>query len=107
MSTTSGYYKRYPVSGKILFQMGPMKITGKLVDISKGGALIHSKVKPFEGEEFTVLLEVQDYARVFNVRGMAIRIQSDSWSMMFLEEPAGLVELLRWLERTYGSVKVE
>ena len=107
MSTTNGYHKRYPASGKILFRKGSMEVTGKVVDISRGGAFIRSKVKLFEGEEFRARLEVQDYIGLFEVRGMAIRIQSASWSMMFLEEPEGLVELLRWLERTYGSVKVE
>ena len=99
MSTTSGYYKRYPVSGRMQFQMESMETTGKLVDISRGGVLIHSKVKPFEGEVLTALLEVQDYLRVFKVRRMAMRVQSDSWSMMFLEEPGELAELLRWLEK--------
>jgi len=107
VSTTSEYYKRYPVSGRMLFQMDSMEVTGKLVDISRGGALIRSKVQPFEGEELTALLEVQDYPRVLEIRGMAMRVQSYSWSMMFLEEPAGLAELLQWLERTHGPVKVE
>ena len=98
MSYTIRRYKRYPVSGKILFQMDSREVTGKLVDISSSGALIHSKVKPFEEDEFTALLEVQDYSSVFKVRGMVVRVHSDSWTMIFVEEPAGLAELLQWLD---------
>ena len=98
MSYTIRRYKRYPVSGKILFQMDSREVTGKLVDISSSGALIHGKVKPFEEDEFTALLEVHDYPRMFEVRGVVVRVHSDSWTMIFVEEPAGLAELLRCLD---------
>ena len=101
MSTTSGYYKRYPVSGKALFQAESQKTTGELVDVSRGGIRIRSKVKPLEGEEIAVRFTLQNYPEVFEVRGIVLRVQSDSWAVLFLEEPAGLAKLLRSLdERT-------
>ncbi len=93
-------FKRYPVAGRILFQSESVEANGRLVDIGKWGALIRSEIKPFEGEETTARLYVHDYSRVIQVRGMVLRVQSDSWSMMFLEKPVGLAKLLRWLERT-------
>ncbi len=94
MSTTSGYYKRYPVSGKALFQAESQKTTGELVDVSRGGIRIRSKVKPLEGEEIAVRFSVKSYPEVFKVRGMVVRVQSGSWAVLFFEEPMGLAKLL-------------
>ncbi len=80
-------HKRYPVSGKILFRTESQEATGELVDIARGGICICSEVKPSEGEELTVRLTVQDHIGVFEIRGMVVRVQSNSWAMMFLEEP--------------------
>ncbi len=98
MSVTSGCYKRYPVSGKTLFQAELMEATGELVDISRGGACIRSEVKPLEGEEIAVRFTLQNYPEVFEVRGIVLRVQSDSWAVLFLEEPVGLAKLLRSLD---------
>ncbi len=99
MSVTNGYYKRYPGSGRTLFRTESVEATGELVDISSGGACIRSEVKPSEGDEVAVRFTVQNYPEVFEARGMVLRVQSDSWSMMFLEETVGLAELLRCLGR--------
>lgn len=78
-----------------------MEATGELIDISRGGARIRSEVKPLEGAEIAVRFTVQNYLEVFEVRGIVLRVQSDSWAVLFLEEPAGLAKLLRSLdERT-------
>ena len=99
MSATSGYYKRYPGSGRTLFRTESVKATGELVDISSGGACIRSEVKPSEGDEVAVRFTVQNYPEVFEARGMAMRVQSDSWALWFFEEPVGLAELLRILDK--------
>ncbi len=99
MSVTNGYYKRYPGSGRTLFRTESVEATGELVDISRGGARISSEVKPLEGEELTVRFTVPDYPEVFEVRGMVVHVQSDSWSIMFLEETAGLTKLLQSLDK--------
>ena len=98
MSVTSGCYKRYPVSGKTLFQAESQEVTGELVDISSGGACIRSEVKPLEGEEVVIRFTVQDYLEVFEVRGLVVRVQSDSWAVLFFEETVGLAKLLRSLD---------
>ncbi len=98
MSTEKRSYKRYPVSGRILFQAQSMEAPGELVDVGNWGAHIRSEIKPDQGEEFTARLEVQDYPRVLEVRGMVVRVQSNSWSMMFLEEPVELAKLLQFLD---------
>ena len=94
MSITSGYYRRYPVSGRTLFQAESMEATGELVDISRGGARIRSKVKPLEGDEIVVRFTVKGYSEAFKVRGIVVRVQSDSWAVLFFEEPVGLAKLL-------------
>ena len=98
MSTTSGYYTRYPVSGKALFRAGSQETTGELVDISRGGVRIRSKVKPLEGDEISANFTLKGYSEVFKVVGMVVGVQSDSWGMMFFEEPVGLAKLLWPLE---------
>ena len=99
MSVTNGRFKRYPVAGRTLFRTESVEANGRLVDIGKWGALIRSEIKPFEGEETTARLYVHDYSRVIQVRGMVLRVQSDSWAMMFLEKPVGLAKLLRSLDK--------
>ena len=98
MSVTSGCHKRYSVSGKTLFQTESQEVTGELVDISRGGARIRSEVKPLEGGEITVRFTVQDYLEVFEVRGLVVRVQLDSWAVLFFEETVGLAKLLRSLD---------
>ena len=92
-------YKRYPVSGKILFQTQSMEASGELIDIGNWGAQIRSEVKPLEGEELVVQFAVQDYPEVFKVKGMVVRIQPNSWAMMFLQETVKLVTLLQFLDK--------
>jgi len=94
VSTTSGHYKRYLVSGKALFQAETGETTGELVDISRGGVRIRSKFKPLEGEEIAVRFTLKEYSEVFQVRGMVVGVQSDSWAVLFFEEPVGLAKLL-------------
>ncbi len=92
-------FKRYPVSGRTLFRTESMEAAGELLDISRGGARIRSEVKPLEGAEIAVRFTVQNYPEVFEVRGIVLRVQSDSWAMMFLEKPGGLAKLLRSLDK--------
>ena len=85
------------MAGRVLFQAEILEATGELVDISRCGAFIRSKVQPPEGEDLVVRFTVQDYPEVFKVRGIVVRVHSDSWAMLFLDEPAGLTRLLRSL----------
>ncbi len=98
MTTEKRSYKRYPASGRLLFQAESGEAAGDLIDIARIGAFIRSEVKPYEGEELTVWFTVQDDIGVFEVRGIVVRVQSDSWAMMFLEEPVKLEKLLRSLD---------
>jgi len=74
-----------------------MEAAGELVDISRGGVHIRSEIKPLEGEDIDVRFTVQDYPEVFQVRGIVVRVHSDSWAVLFLDEPAGLTRLMRSL----------
>ncbi len=107
MSATSGRYKRYPVSGRTLFQAESMESRGELVDISRGGARIRSEGKPLEGEMIAVRFTVKNYSEAFKVRGMVLRVQSDSWAVLFFEQTIGLAKLL-WLldSRTNKQVPI-
>lgn len=101
MITERRICKRYPVSGRILFQAESMESTGELVDIGKWGAHIRSEAKPLPVMMLTARLEAQDYPGEFEVRGVVVRILSESWAMVFLEWPEKLVTLLQFLdERT-------
>jgi len=99
MSREKRSYKRYPVSGKVLFQTESMEAPGELIDIGKWGAQIRSEAKPLEGEELTVQFAVQDYPEMFEVKGMVVRVQPNSWAMMFLEETMKLVTMLQFLDK--------
>jgi len=94
VSVTSGCHKRYSVSGRALFQAGSREARGELVDISRGGARIRSEVQPLEGGEIAIRFTVQNYPEVFKVRGMVVGVQSDSWAVLFFEEPVGFEKLL-------------
>ena len=85
---------RYSVSGRALFRAESMEIRGELVDVSRGGIRIRSKVKPLEGDEIAVRFSVKSYPDVFKVRGMVVGVQSDSWAVLFFEEPMGMAKLL-------------
>ena len=85
---------RYSVSGRALFRAESMEIRGELVDVSRGGIRISSKVKPLEGDEIAVRFSVKSYPDVFKVRGMVVGVQSDSWAVLFFEEPVGFEKLL-------------
>ena len=97
LSTIKQIYKRYPVAGRVLFLADSMEAAGELVDISRGGVHIRSEIKPLEGEDIDVRFTVQDYPEVFQVRGIVVRVHSDSWAVLFLDEPAGLTRLMRSL----------
>ncbi len=98
MTVTRRYYKRYPVSGRTLFRAESMGSTGELVEISRGGARIRSEVKPLEGEVIAVRFTAQNYPGVFEVGGLVLRVQSDSWIVLFLGETVKLEKLLRSLD---------
>ena len=89
-------YKRYPMSGKILFQTESGEAIGELVDIAMGGALIRSEVVPSPGSEVTACFIVQGYPEEFEARGKVVRILTNAWAIEFLEEPPWLAEMLRW-----------
>ncbi len=98
MSTIKQSYKRYPVAGRIIFQTESMEATGELVEIGKWGAQFRSEIKPYERKVITARLEVHDYPRMSKVRGVVVRVQSDFWAMMFLEEPVGWAKLRQVLD---------
>ena len=87
-------YKRHPISGRSLFQTESAESRGELVDISRGGTCIRSKIKPLEGEEIAIRFAVKNHSEAFKVRGIVLRVQSDSWAVLFFEETMGLVKLL-------------
>ncbi|MCZ6489911.1 MAG: PilZ domain-containing protein [Acidobacteria bacterium] len=98
MITERRRYKRYLVSGRILFQAQSVETFGELVDIGKWGVYIRTEAKPLQGEEITAHLEAQDYPGAFEVKGMVVRILSDSCAIAFLEWPVKLVTLLQFLD---------
>ncbi len=107
LSTIKQSYKRYPVSGRILFRTESVQAVGELVGIARGGALIRSEAVPSPGSEVTACFIVRDYPGAFEARGKVVRILTNAWAIEFLGEPPWLTEMLQWLERTYGPVKVE
>jgi len=77
-----------------------MRATGDLLDVAKGGVLIRSADVPSEESGITVRLTVSGYSRMFEAEGWVV---SDSIAVMYFDEPPGLGELLRWLERPQGE----
>ena len=96
-------YKRYPAAGQAEFWSTTLKGAGELLDVAKGGVLIRSADVPSEESGITVLFTVSGYQRMFEAEGRVVRAQLDTIAVMFFDEPAGLEELLRWLERPQGE----
>ena len=96
-------YKRYPVSGRAKFQAGITEGDGDVLDIGSGGILIRSPVGLSQGTELKTLFTIQGYASEFSTSGRMVRAQLGVLAVMFLQEPVGLWELLKWLETAEGS----
>ena len=99
MTIERRHYKRYLVSGLVEFMTDDVSSPSKLLDIAKGGVLIDSEVVASPGEELAFRFTLSGYQGVFEASGKVVRNQNDVLAFKFLEEPAGLENLLSWLER--------
>ncbi len=98
-------YKRYCASGQADFWTALVMSVGKLLDVAKEGVLVlmPNTVRLSHEEKLTVRFTVSEYSGVFEARGKVARIQLDTLAVIFLEEPVGLENLLRWLDRKENS----
>ncbi len=91
-------YQRFTAAGEMEIRSAVMKATGDLLDVAKGGVLIGSGAKPSRGLEVATRITVQNYSGVIEGRGKVVRVLLDTVAIMSLEPPAGIEELLQWLE---------
>ncbi len=103
MPVKSRSHKRCPAAGKAEFWTAHVKATGDLLDVGEEGILIRSEVELNRRRRVTVSFKVLGYPQVFETEGRLERVRLSTLAIMFLDKPAGLDELLRWLE----SGKVE
>ena len=99
MPTERRRHTRYPAAGDATFLTASLMARGDLLDVAKGGALIHGAVVPSNGNGITVRFTVSGYPGKFEAEGKVVRDHPHMIAIIFLDEPAGLEELLRWLER--------
>lgn len=91
-------YKRYSVTGESEFWTESAKTSTQLLDVGHGGVLLRSEVVPAQGTQLGVRFAVDGYPERFEARGRVVRTQMDIVAVMFPEEPAGLRQMLIWLD---------
>ncbi len=95
-------HKRYPLSGEAAFRTTrALEGAGEPVNISIGGVLLRSAVIPSAGTDLWVHFSLQDHPEKFITTGRVAHTEQDKLAVMFLEQPAGLGELLQSLERAH------
>ena len=92
-------YQRFSAAGEAEIRSAVMKATGDLLDVAKGGVLIGSGAKPSRGLEVATRFTIQNYPEVIEGRGKVVRVLLDTVAIKFLEPPAGIEDLMQWLER--------
>ncbi len=99
MPVKSRSHKRCPAAGKAEFWTAHVKATGDLLDVGEEGILIRSEIETNRRRRVTVRFKVLGYPSVLETEGRLERVHLSTLAIMFLDKPAGLDELLRWLER--------
>jgi c-di-GMP-binding flagellar brake protein YcgR len=87
-------HRRYRVAGEAEFGEG----SGDLVNISLGGMLVRCNRALPKGTTLKIRIMVRGFQRTFEADGRVVGTSLDVIAILFRKEPAGLRDLLRWLD---------
>lgn len=92
-------FTRHRVSGQAEIRFDGTQVTGVLLDIGSGGVLIGSDQVPAQGSGLAVSFHVDGYPKGIEAQGRVVRTQMNVLAVVFSHAPAGIEELLAWLEK--------
>ena len=98
MKSEKRRYKRYVVSGQVEIRTEVDEAVGELVHIGRRGILIRSHFIPPLRTNLSIHFTVQRYGETFRVGGRVVGSEKDLIAVNFSVEPAGMEELLQWLD---------
>ncbi|MCH8267300.1 MAG: PilZ domain-containing protein [Acidobacteria bacterium] len=103
MKSEKRRYKRYVVSGQVEIRTEVDEAVGELVHIGRRGILIRSHFIPPLRTDLSIHFTVQRYGETFRVGGHVVGSEKDMIAVSFSVEPAGMEELLQWLDKKEKS----
>ncbi|MCZ6491684.1 MAG: PilZ domain-containing protein [Acidobacteria bacterium] len=103
MKSEKRRYRRYVVSGEVKFRTEVDEAVGELVHIGRRGILIRSHFIPPLRTNLSIHFTVQRYGETFRVGGRVVGSEKDLIAVNFSVEPAGMEELLQWLDKREKS----
>lgn len=103
MKSEKRRYKRYVVSGQVEIRTEVDEAVGELVHIGRRGILIRSHFIPPLRTDLSIHFTVQRYGETFRAGGRVVGNDKDMIAVSFSVEPAGMEELLQWLDKREKS----
>ena len=94
-------HRRYIVRGMVSFRADGLIRTGELVNFGCGGMLVRSNYVLPEGSEVSFRVVAYCYPSSFEARAQVVGGRISLMALQFLERPAGVDELLLWLEQEH------
>jgi hypothetical protein len=95
-------HRRYIVDGTVRFTVGPVSVSGALINFGHGGMLVRADGMLGEMVSEAAQLDFQVtaycYPETFRVLGEIVGGKNSLLAVKFLERPHGAKELLLWLE---------
>ncbi|HEY7680001.1 MAG TPA: PilZ domain-containing protein [Terriglobia bacterium] len=92
-------HRRYIVKGMVWFRADGVARTGELINFGYGGMLVRSNHVLPAGSEVSLRVVAYCYKNSFEVRAKVVGGRISLMAVQFLERPAGVGELLLWLEQ--------
>ena len=103
MKSEKRRYKRYVVSGQVEIRTEVDEAVGELVHIGRRGILIRSHFIPPLRTDLSIHFTVQRYGETFRAGGLLVGNEKGMIAVSFSVEPAGMEELLQWLDKREKS----
>ncbi len=105
VKTDKRRYRRYAVSGNVQFRTEVDAAVGELVHIGRRGMLIRSHFIPPLRTNLSIRFTVHGYGETLSIGGRVVGSEKDMIAVSFSVEPAGMEQLLQWLDKK-GKSKV-
>lgn len=74
MAPEKRHYKRYIVTGEVVFRTASEEATGELVNVGMGGILILSDFSPPCGTNLTLRFVIHGYLGMYEAKGKVVRM---------------------------------
>jgi len=94
-------HRRYIVRGMVSFRADGLVRTGELVNFGYGGMLVRTNYVLPEGTQVSFRVVAYCYPSSFEARAQVVGGRIKLMAVHFLEMPAGVDELLLWLEQEH------